>query len=396
MNILIVAPCFFPRQAVGAFRMTTLADFLLKKGEKVFVIRGMESEEIKSIENPYLFLDHIIEIRVQDGKGMFSTSLMYQKEIIRLCEKHKMDVIIYTCGPYYAMHIAWKIKKINSVPFIIDIRDNWLLKYAESKVTLLKQYLQYPLKYYLQKRTFNVASKIVIVSNGVKEIEKKLYSKYDSKIEIILNGYDDQRVSNPVLDDNIKEIVNQVKNFEGIKIGMAGKMSLYSLKYTKMVFRAIDAVQKAGHSIKLYHMGQKEQKIDNLLSELKIDDTIYSYLGYIENNSCFDILKIMDMNLIINVSEKGYGTKLFDYLFIEKPILYVGIQKGEIFEIVAQNNTINGVCSSSKEIEKYICKNKMKVDKKIDKHIYTRSFQNDKYYTLIQRVVLDNMFREEV
>ena len=375
MNLLIVAPTFFPDQDVGIFRMTTLADFLLGKGEHVTVIRNARNR-IFSEKIPYQNLGKVTEIQVADPEKFYQSCNIYKDAILAHCRDNPVDVILYTCAPYYAMKIAYEIKKQNQIPYIVDIRDFWLKNNEESILTCILQNMIYPLKYYLQKRCFKGASWIVVVSENMKERYRSFYGTYIDKFQIIYNGYDDQRVSQPVWrDQGLKE---KVDGFDGIRIGICGTLCQYSVIYTKLLLETITHINTSHKKVKLFHMGKEDSRLTGILKANHYGREIYEYLGYLPSELCLLTLQKMDMNIIINIRNQGLGTKVFDYIQADRPVIYVGKKHTELADFINRN-----ICTTRKELEEAIRNPETNDFQGVQ---YTRSLQNKRYYSLIKSI----------
>ncbi len=381
MEVLIVAPSFFPERGVGTFRMTTLADYLAAQGEKVTVVRNSKYSILKGT-SLYKSLLCIQEVPIKEDNNFWETCKRYKDGIIKICKEKKVNIIIYTCGPYYAMKIAPEIIKLTYIPYIIDIRDFWLKDEEEFWWIRIIQRCLYPLKMYYQIRAFKYAEKIVVVSEKMKERYIKLY-KFKNKFHVIFNGYDDQKIGGNELEDHI---IKKLETFDGIKIGVSGVMCQYSRSYTVMLLKALDNIYKKGCKIKLFHIGSKEREMETLFLKYNLDKNIYEELGYLENNQCVQVLSYMNINAIICSHSVGFGTKVFDYIYVKKPILYVGKTDTELAEFVNHN-----VCSNTEDIVKAILNIKSnKAEVRILENCFIRSQQNRNYYKLISTCYKQN------
>lgn len=378
MNILIVTPSFFPNKDVGAFRMTTLSDFLAGKGEHVIIIR---TNNYKSDENiPYKNISDLSVIKVNCTGNYFVFCREYRKTILKCCKDYNIGLIIYTCGPYYAMLIAANIKKKTNVPYILDIRDFWIKNEEEPLKTRFIQNIVSPFKWYIECLAFRDALKIVLVSPGMKKKYAEFLHRYKEKYCVIYNGYDDQRI----VDDTIMKCkeMEMINCFDGIKIGISGGLSQYSVKYTKMLLESVEMINQKYNNIKIFHMGNEEKEIPLLMKELNIKEDLYCYMGYMPNEKCIRILELMDANVIINLRSLGLGTKTWDYIKVNKPIIYIGKEKSELARFLR-----NHICTNKHSIEEEIIKlnqSKKQDDNKKLMAQYIRSVQNEKYYKLIK------------
>ncbi len=386
MKILIISPYFFPDKTVGMFRMTTLADYLSMNNEEVTVIRNENS--IVYEKSPYKYLDRVKEVRVklEEGSKFLNSSKKYKQVIINYCKNNKVDKIVYTCGPYYSMFIAADVYKENKIPYIMDIRDFWVKNLRGSTISKIKQNIVSVVKWYIENKAFKYSEKIVVVTEGMKKVYSKYFPKYRGKIALIYNGYDDQRKKN--LDNsNFVGSLDLEKN--NVNICCCGKMVEYSKFHVEKLLLAINRLLEDGISAKLYHIGSEEKDIYRIIESKNLNEDIYLNLGYRENDLCIEILKNMDVNIIIYLDKYGLGSKLFDYLFVEKPILYIGEDETEMSEFLIKNNSF--VAGSVEEIVSAV---KLIYNKKIsgsndveridNNSKYTRMNQNRHYYNLIK------------
>ncbi|WP_373131449.1 glycosyltransferase [Clostridium sp. M62/1] len=387
MRVLIVAPTFFPEKDVGIFRMTTLADYLISKEVDVTVIRK-STEGIQETDRiPYQYLKKAEEIKVKDTGTFIQGCRNYKREILEYCNSHHVDIIVYTCAPYYAMKIAPEIKNKNNIPYVIDIRDFWLKNDEESKVTVIKQNIIYPLKWYLQNRAFKQASNIIVVSENMKKKYEKYFYQHKAKLRIIYNGYDDQRVCKQ--NYNLEQsFLSDMNDDSIIKIGFSGVFCQYSKKFAEYLLQGINELNQKGYKIKLFHMGKFEKDVNEIILNKKYNPEIYQHLGYIPNEICIDLLKKMDANAIINFRKRGLGTKIFDYLYCGKPVLYVGIQETELADFLKESGC-KSLCADVEQIKNSIIqfKNETVLSNCIGVGRYKRSVQNREYYKILQEVL---------
>ena len=131
-------------------------------------------------------------------------------------------------------------------------------------------------------------------------------------------------------------------------------------------------------------MGKVENDMKEILQDPNISNEVYEYLGYLPNEQCIEILKSMDMNVIINFRKQGLGTKVFDYLFVSKPIVYVGKKNTELSCFLRDN-----ICSNEDEIintlKRLSSTDKDSITKQ--ENIYTRSKLNSKYCDILNNVI---------
>ena len=98
-------------------------------------------------------------------------------------------------------------------------------------------------------------------------------------------------------------------------------------------------------------MGKEDSRLTGILKANQYGREIYEYLGYLPSELCLLTLQKMDMNIIINIRNQGLGTKVFDYIQADRPVIYVGKKHTELADFINRN-----ICTTRKELEEAIRK----------------------------------------
>lgn len=390
MAILLVSPDFAPSKTVGALRMTSLARYLCMKGEKVIVLRnnpklydrdGLEIEEIKNLT--------IIE--VNKLAGYFEMARLYKQAIEDILNTKPVDIIIYSCGPYFSLYVAPQIKKKYGIAYIIDFRDLWIYTFFEKIIVKILWKLTKPIKRFIERECIKDADQIVVVTPGDKILIEKHYKHARNKTEVIFNGFDDAVLSN--------SLARNIKLDSGYtNIGMCGKFFGYSEKYARHVLIALNNLDKQGVKVRLYHIGTKEPQVSEGMKQLNISSDIYHYMGYMEYRNCLEFLKQMDLNMLVYVHPVSMSTKVFDYTYCNRPIILSGKDDTYLAQYI---KSFSGgfVSSTIKDIEKNVVE-VMETQQKVLSHDqsqvnrYGRSIQNKKYHGLIRKIIEQEKINE--
>ena len=100
-------------------------------------------------------------------------------------------------------------------------------------------------------------------------------------------------------------------------------------------------------------------------------------------------LSRQNASLIVYGTYEGLGTKVFDYIGLNKPIIYYGVYPSELSEFISRFKNVV-VTSDSIELEQGI---RRFVHQRIEKlevvkcEKYSREYQNIRYKNLIDRIV---------
>ena len=96
-----------------------------------------------------------------------------------------------------------------------------------------------------------------------------------------------------------------------------------------------------------------------------------------------------DILVIVDVRQHALGTKIYDYIYLNKPIIYLGPKHTDLsnFVLTFQNGY---VCSNKQEVidatNDIINQHKRDLANKEDVEKYSRSIQNKKYLNILELI----------
>lgn len=244
----------------------------------------------------------------------------------RILRRDRYDVIYCTLGGTNAHAItAYKLAKKFKIPLLVEQRDPWV-----DHIFTKHNWYNKILNSYWEKKVLVYADKIVTVTKGLKNLIDVKYNFPEDKVSVIYNGFDD------FVEEN-----KSIKKDDYLTLTFAGNMYkditpkdlfdvLEDKKETKIKIRFIGNFRNTFFELK-DEFEKKSQK--NILVEL-IPRILKSELNYYLHSS--DILMIFLPNR--KRAEEILTTKLFDYLPYKKPILAFCPPKGELAEMIYQEN----------------------------------------------------------
>lgn len=381
MNVLIVSPAFPPFSGVGGMRMGSLVKYLKNKNINVKVLRNEPSiwgeENLKSEE-----VLNIPIIDVIADKSFLQNGLLYYRELRKQIQSDSIDLIIYSVGPFYTLIASFLVKKkYPEKKCIIDFRDLWSYE-KKGRRDLLKD-----LRFSLIKVIYRIIERpavsnsdaIVVVTPGDKAIMREKYKKKRKEIHSILNGYGEVEHGHISQNENRKEV---------LRIVSLGKLAYYAPQLANELMNAIFELKRETNiNIMLIHVGQEESCLESAI--LNDDNTMYSCTGYVEYKEGMRITQSADIGVIVYNHPTGYGTKVFDYISCNKPVILITQDGKSLMEFVLRFK--NGyVCQTKEQIKNAILdiyKKKIDVlDEKIVVDQYSREKQNQSYFELIKSV----------
>lgn len=325
MNALIISHYFYPYLKVSAKRMTALAVFLHEKGHNVWVVHGNEMEYQNSTYSDKILLSdiEIIELKkfyINPIKRKFLRPIQYWCEVKNIIEDNAIDVVFISSGPFNYLSIIPKIKKYwPNIKCVLDFRD--VLDGADNnnnKKGIYKK-VGYLLDLYTERNAVKVADLVMTVTESMNIFYKKRYPKHREKFINIMNGYDDITTSYSVREE-IKQFTSYKKeNASYLTVGVFGKFGWYDHRYYDLFGKVLTRLHKNNIHIRLRQYGYEEIE---LKKSLQINEkNCYEYVeskGYEK-----DILDLQrcDVAIATNYSKEALGTKIFDYIFINRPII---------------------------------------------------------------------------
>ena len=401
MNILVVAPYFAPSSEVASARMISLTSHLVNNGHHVSVVCWSKKKLLT------IYDDKELSSSVPEGVDVIplnfkSIGIPIIDDIvygIRL--KHFLsfsvdiksyDLVFVTCGPYFSLEALPLLKKKYKTKIIIDFRDLGALNYRPSlgsetskpAVSKLKKSVINCYQWFVsrrEKRAVTIADAIICVSKIDKEKMQTYYDIQDDNIIVASNGFDD----NKLID------IKPCEKESGIVGAVFGKFMYYSRKRALALLIAIDKQRENGVNIKLRHIGRNYDFIDEAISSNHINPASFENIGLKEYREGMSILGASDFFVVEDTSPDDVGTKIYDYIFWNKPII-AAVPKNIPLAKLVSSFKHGYVCETEREIEQAIneivANGYSFLDPDIDISAYSRSFQNDKIEELFIKVVL--------
>jgi len=287
-------------------------------------------------------------------------SLILEREAMKKIKQHDISLVLSSssCRTYSAL-TAYKVGRICRIPFVMDLRD--IVEQFPGDEHISKKPFHAKLNRFLSaiitKRFLRQRNKILRnagVVTTVSDWHTKTLSKYNKKVQLIYNGF-----SSDLFYPQI--IIN--KQFI---VSYAGRVESQAIKDPSLFFEAVArlfAEKKINTNIfriQFYLINDLSKEIvyslakkHEILDFIDIFDTVPSTeIPKILNSS--SVLLLLANKSTNEKSPKGImGTKIFEYLAVEKPILCVRNDEACLEETI--NNAHAGLAASTvEETEKFL------------------------------------------
>lgn len=383
MNILILSPYYAPCSLVGAARMTSLSEYL-SKSNKVDVI-CFNRDYYKNIDGKRNIPDGVVIIEVNKGRNGYIQS--YKETLKNRLADKIYDVCIMSMGPFEGQRFVWKECKKKEIQLILDYRDPWLFYppfyKGKNLLTRLKLFIKDIGNFLYEIRSIEYSSLVVTVTDRNTDILRRRYKKHSNKIKTVYNGYESSALS--CISQKSENTDEKVYS-----IGCAGKFLYYNKKFARLLIEILDELYREKYKIKLYHIGEKKDDATQIIKNMNLVTCVYEYGGKLDYDAAMRYLAEKDAGLIIYGTPEGLGTKVFDYIGLNKPIIYYGILPSELGDFI--NGFKNVVVTDNKEnlkegIKRLINSNVFNLED-IPNVRYSRDYQNSRYEELIQNILV--------
>lgn len=388
MKLLIVSPYFAPSSLVGAQRMTSLARYLADQGHEVHVVsltaETMERTTDASCHSapPENVIMHPFDLPVEKANVFANESqrvMAFMKVLEALLKKETFDGVLMTLGPFFPLHTMQRFAKEYDLPYILDFRD--LGSVERIRRDSLGSYIRTSLTEFYTHRQERIAVKnakyVTVVCPGDVERMQKAYKIPDEKICCIFNGFDEERLHGmqpQPTEDNV------------FKIGVFGKFMIYNPEKGPLILKAVDRLRKEGVNAKIVHVGVGREDVLKIVEELGVDPECYMGLGIRDYKEGVEIMSGCNMFAMDYVHPTGLGTKIFDYIHLNKPVLAVAPRDIHFADFISrfQNSFLVDTQEDVYDAFRTVIDQGLTVlDSTMDVDIYSRRHQNKRFAELI-------------
>lgn len=389
MKILIVSPYFAPSSLVGAQRMTSLAAYLADQGHEIHVV-SMTAETMERTTNaschsapPKNVTIHPFDLPVEKENVFTNESsrvMAFMKVLKELLEKeHDFDGILMTLGPFFPLHTLQNFAKEYNLPFILDFRD--LGSVERIKRDTMANYIRTSMSeiytHRLERKAVKRAEYITVVCPGDVERMQRAYKIPDEKICCIFNGYDEER---------LKDVPMLKPEGNTFKIGVFGKFMIYNPEKGPLILKAVDRLRKEGIDAQIIHVGVGHEDVLETVKELGVDPDCYVGMGIRDYKEGVQIMSGCNMFAMDYVHPTGLGTKIFDYIHLNKPVLAVAPKDIHFADFVSKFEN-SFLVDTEEEVyaafRKVIDEKIETLDDNVDVDGYSRRHQNKRFEELL-------------
>jgi len=324
-------------------------------------------------------------ILIPDGKILWNREI--KRKLRQIVIKHKPDVFFITATPFSSFLLAPYLKKMFRLPVVLDYRDPWAID-----LNVGHRLLKARLNFYLEKRILLSADLVTTASYYMIDYIRKILTSvaHNKQYFAFPYGYDGEFLRKeilPILPEKSEEKIKVV--FAGTQVAdldpnivLSGiKMAINNDK------NAAEKLQIDCYGTIFGYTGEPTAIIKKYsLTKYVYYNNFLPYLQFLKvlRKSSFLVqpLGVKTFNLVI------FPTKFFDYLGVQRPILYIG-GKGQVTEVIYKCNA--GVCALSDPYS--ISQALIKLINSWDKKSW---YSNSSEYSKLDRINIFNDFCEKL
>lgn len=322
-KILFLSQYFPPDITAAAFRVSETAKIINKKNDwKAEVLTANPHRTINRISNDKKFKYSIIRapIKKLSERGAVNYLLHYISFMLSSIlwgifkTRNKYDYLMTSSPPLFIGISGWILSKFKRAKFILDIRDIWPDSAVSTEKISANGFLYKfgrKMEFFLYKK----ADLITCVSNPMKEyIEKHT----ENNVMVLYNGFFTE------LGARYKEKSKENETYTITYLGNFGHAQEMST-----VIKTAEKTDNKNIKFLLIGEGVKRKELEKEVTQKKLNNV--EFKGPLPKEETFKYM-LSSSALLINLKdsktfEKTIPSKVFDYMYANKPILF-GI-KGE-------------------------------------------------------------------
>ena len=214
-----------------------------------------------------------------------------------------------------------------------------------------------------------LADRVICISDIDLEAMERTYG-LGAKASVATNGFDEARLG------SIRP--SGEKPFE-LTAAVFGKFMYYDKDKAAAILEALCEMRACGVDAGLAHIGKKYDWINGVMESKGIDSACYANLGLMEYQAGMARLGDADFFVVEDTSPDDVGTKIYDYIFWNKPVVAVVPPEGPLAKLLS--DFANGfVCTTSDEVraavERIAAERLHCLDPNLDRDRFSRRHQN--------------------
>jgi hypothetical protein len=354
-TVLMIAPNFPPTSAVGGIRSVKFAKYLPLFGWKPVVVTV--SEKAKKVSDPSFLADLPPEVEIH-APHFFNYRKYVPGDILKLvkplerkfifpdmyvrwnrpalryiCRRilgsHKIDLVYVSLGPHSALLLASELKRRLGLPLVLDFRD----PFSFSQYSILDH------KDEFQKRARAIEAAVLPLCDHINVVTRVWQQRYASLY--------------PTIADRMGSIHNGYDEADFLGLSSKAPNPVFTVGYNGTFSRLaplaplLDAIAKihrnTGRTIRLKIATPTHEKKLRSRYDYHYKNNLIEFNGFMNHKESLKNLHKADIVALIldNIpaTEGQMPAKTFEYLRIDRPILLIHREHGQLAELIQRTRT---------------------------------------------------------
>lgn len=329
----IAPPAFSPR-------VLTLAQYLQDQGWQCTILteeceqQAFDTDICPIHQMPAYH--HLLADKLCYGKD----KALYRYAVQQL-DMQSYDLIFCSSYYYFPLLAAQQLAKRYHLPLVVDLRDiaeQWGKEsYFTCRLTPWKG-LDYCIGKLYEYKQLRMRNRVLRYANAVTSVSpwhQQLLAHYNTNTHLIFNGYDEQLF-----------VPKDVKS-EVFQIAYLGKLYSTKLRDPRLLFAALQELLAEGKIAAkelrvLFHVDEKgKEQLLELAEEYQISPVV-DIQGYIPRTEIVEVMHQSSILLVLttqSIAEGTHGimgTKFFENMGVEKPVLCVRSDEECLAQVISQ------------------------------------------------------------
>ena len=329
----IAPPAFSPR-------VLTLAQYLQDQGWQCTILteeceqQAFDTDICPIHQMPAYH--HLLADKLCYGKD----KALYRYAVQQL-DMQSYDLIFCSSYYYFPLLAAQQLAKRYHLPLVVDLRDiaeQWGKEsYFTRRLTPWKG-LDYCIGKLYEYKQLRMRNRVLRYANAVTSVSpwhQQLLAHYNTNTHLIFNGYDEQLF-----------VPKDVKS-EVFQIAYLGKLYSTKLRDPRLLFAALQELLAEGKIAAkelrvLFHVDEKgKEQLSELAEEYQISPVVDIH-GYIPSTEIVEVMHQSSILLVLttqSIAEGTHGimgTKFFENMGVEKPVLCVRSDEECLAQVISQ------------------------------------------------------------
>jgi glycosyltransferase involved in cell wall biosynthesis len=387
----IAPPAFTPR-------VLTLAQYLQHQGWQCTILTEECEQQAFNTDICPIYQMPAYHNLLADKLFYAKDQALYRYAVAHL-DMSRFDLIFCSTYYYFPLLAAKQLAQRYHLPLVVDLRDiaeQWGNQpYFTRRLTPCKV-LDYCIGKLYERKQLRLRNRILRFANAVTSVSpwhQQLLAQYNPHTYLIYNGYDEQHF-----------VAKDVKT-PFFQIAYLGKLYSTSLRDPRLLFAALQSLLAQGLidpqllRVRFHIDPDGQAQLHQLLQSYNLNQVI-DIQGYIPRSEILDVMHQSSVLLVLTTQSTPQGThgimgtKFFENIGVEKPVLCVRSDEECLAQVIAQTNA--GLAATTvEEVEHFLLnkynewlRNGYTRQAVTNKHLFSRQHQAEQFIQIFNRITV--------